>query len=108
MFCCHAARQKKETQSHSGVTGVIPILIKSTLGIIGASITSAWAAISPVALEGHIPGASNSTVPPQLAVLVCFALQWESTFAFQSAMQCDLLPDSRVVLADGVGDGCLG
>ena len=72
--------------------GIVPILVKSAFGIIGTSVASAGAPVPPFALEGRILGTGNGAVPPQLAVLVCFALNGRAYLLFKVRCSAISLP----------------
>ena len=90
------------------IFGAVQVLVKPAVRPVGTAITGARGSVAPGAAERDIFRTVGSTVAFKGAFAVGGAFERKAALMSEFPVGFDLLANSGLVLADGLGDGSFG
>lgn len=87
---------------------IIIKLIKTAVAIAAAAVAGAGGTVPAGTGEGTVIRTGSPAVSSVGAAGISGTLQGQGTFMLQDTMELDFLPDGRLILSDGAGDGRFG
>ena len=91
-----------------GIIWTVLIFIKMTAGPVGTAVASARGAVASGTTERTVLRTVRCTLAAINTFFIMIALQRHLTLMGKSSVKFDLFANSRLILADGLGDGRFG
>ena len=90
---------------HMGIFWRVLVFIKATVGPVGTAVAGTWGAVASGAMKRNVLRTVRCTLAAINTFFIVSALQRHLTLMGKSSVKFDLFANSRLILANGLGDG---